>query len=97
MSKNKVFRRVYTIEIKGTTTNDFMVKFLDSAIGKYFRAIADRFTQVNIIMMSAEEVELERSLAAMHQCPVCKTFKATPGQDCLFCSADEDSHANPDI
>ncbi len=91
MAKNKVFRRRYVIEVKGITTNDFMTKFLDTTIGKFFKMLAERFAQVDIIMMTAEEIELERGLAALHMCPNCKSQMASPDQDCLFCKAAADN------
>lgn len=96
MSRNKVFRRKYTIEIKGITSNHFMEKFIDSYIGRVVLAIADRFAQIEILTMTAEEVDVAEKLMAVYKCPKCKAMKYTEGSDCLFCAAEADN-ANSDI
>ena len=55
MSRNKVFKRRYTIEIKGVTTNHFMERFTDAWLGRAMLALANKFAQVEIVLMTAEE------------------------------------------
>lgn len=90
MAKNKKFRRKYTIEVQGITTNHFMEKFLDSAIGKFMMALVDRFAQLEIITMTAEEVDANNRLHLELRCSKCKAFKYTEDGSCLFCAAEED-------
>lgn len=91
--RNKTFKRKYTIEIKGITTNHFMERFIDSYIGRAVQAVADRFAQIEILTMSAEDISLQEKLMAEYYCEKCKAHKYTEGSDCLFCAAEED-HAN---
>lgn len=94
--RNKTFRRKYTIEIKGITTNHFMERFIDSYIGRAVLAIADRFAQIEIITMTAEEIDTHEKLMATYQCPKCEATKYTEGSDCLFCAAEAD-HADTNV
>lgn len=96
MAKNKLFKRRYTIEIKGLTTNHFMEKFIDSYIGKAVLAIADRFAQIEILMMTAEDITNQKKLQEIFFCETCKAHKYTEGADCLFCAAEAD-RADSDI
>ena len=93
MAKNRLFKRRYTIEVKGVTTNNFMVKFIDSWIGRVVLALADKFAQVEILTMSAEELDVHEKLVAVYHCPKCGAQKYTEGSDCLFCAAEGD-HAD---
>lgn len=97
MSRNKQFKRRYTIELKGITTNNFMVKFIDSYIGRMILALADRFAQIEILTMSAEDITQQENLKAVYYCEKCKAHKYTEGSDCLFCAAEEDRNADSDI
>ena len=97
MSRNKVFRRRYTIEVKGISTNRFMEQFLDSVIGKFFLALSDRFAQLTIVTMTAEEIDLHEKLTAIYKCEKCKAHKYTEGSDCLFCAAEGDKDADSQI
>ena len=97
MAKNKVFRRRYTIEIKGVTTNNFMVHFLDSAIGKFFMAAANRFAQLEIITMSAQDIELHERLVGIYKCAKCGASKYFEDSTCLFCAAEGDKDANTNL
>jgi len=96
MTRNKKFHRKYTIEVTGITTNRFMERFLDSWIGRTVLAAANRFAQLEIVTMTAEEVETSKKLREVHHCPKCGAMKYTEGSDCLFCAAEED-HANSKI
>lgn len=96
MSRNKQFKRRYTIEIQGITTNHFMERFIDSYIGRVVLAIADRFAQIEIVTMTAEEIDVHEKLMAVYHCPKCGAMKYTEGSDCLFCAAEAD-HANTNI
>jgi len=95
--RNKTFRRKYTIEIKGITTNHFMARFIDSFIGKTVLALSDRFAQLTIVTMTAEEIDLHEKLTAIYKCEKCKAHKYTEGSDCLFCAAEGDKDADSQI
>lgn len=97
MARNKVFKRRYTIEVKGVTTNNFMIKFLDSTIGRFMMALADKFAQLEIITMTAEEIDLHEKLMAVYKCESCGATKYMEGSDCLFCAAEGDKDANTNI
>lgn len=94
--RNKTFRRKYTIEIKGITTNHFMERFIDSYIGRVVLALADRFAQVEILLMTAEEIETSIEVRKVYKCPKCGASKYTEGADCLFCAAEAD-HADTNV
>lgn len=94
--RNKVFRRKYTIEIKGITSNHFMERFIDSYIGRVVLAIADRFAQIEILTMTAEEIETAHKVAEIFKCEKCGASKYTEGSDCLFCAAEAD-HADTNV
>lgn len=96
MTRNKTFRRRYTIEIKGITTNHFMERFIDSWIGRAVMAVAQRFAQIEIVLMTAEEIETTKLVRKVYECPECGASKHTEGSDCLFCAAEVD-YGNPDI
>ena len=95
-NRNKTFRRKYTIEIKGITSNHFMERFIDSYIGRVVLAIADRFAQIEIVTMTAEEIETSQKVAQIFKCEKCGASKYTEGADCLFCAAEAD-HANTNV
>jgi len=97
MSRNKVFKRRYTIEIKGVTTNHFMERFTDAWLGRAMLALANKFAQLEIITMTAEEVQTHKDLMATFNCPKCGAFKYTEGSDCLFCAAEGDKDADTNI
>jgi hypothetical protein len=94
--RNKTFRRKYTIEIKGITTNHFMERFIDSYIGRIVLALADRFAQVEILLMTAEEIETSIEVRKVYKCAKCGASKYTEGADCLFCAAEAD-HADTNV
>jgi hypothetical protein len=94
--RNKVFKRRYTIEIKGITTNHFMEKFIDSYIGRMVLALSDRFAQIEIVTMTAQDIDLQEKLMAVYQCEKCGAHKYMEGADCLFCAAEAD-HANTNV
>lgn len=96
MTKNKKFHRKYTIEVTGITTNRFMERFLDTWIGRTVLAAANRFAQLEIVTMTAEEVETAKKVREVHHCPRCGAMKYTEGSDCLFCAA-EDDHADSQL
>ena len=96
MTKNKTFRRRYTIEIKGVTTNRFMERFIDTWLGRAMLAVADRFAQVDILLMTAEDIDLQQKLEAEFKCLKCGSRKHTSGDTCLFCAAEAD-HADTDV
>ena len=97
MSRNKVFNRRYTIEIKGVTTNHFMERFIDTWLGNCMLALANKFAQVEIVMMTAEEVETALKVRETFTCEKCGALKYTEGSDCLFCAAEGDKDANAQI
>ena len=90
MTKNKTFRRRYTIEIKGVTTNHFMERFIDTFIGRSMLAVANRFAQVDVILMTAEEIETASKVREIFKCEKCGASKYTEGATCLFCAAEGD-------
>lgn len=96
MSRNKQFKRRYTIEIQGITTNHFMERFIDTWLGRAMLALANKFAQVEILLMTAEEIETSKKVRETFKCPTCGASKHTEGADCLFCAA-EASHADSDI
>ena len=97
MARNKVFKRRYTIEIKGVTTNHFMERFIDSWIGNCFLALANKFAQVEILLMTAEEIETASKVRETFNCPKCGAFKYTEGATCLFCAAEGEKDADTNI
>lgn len=97
MAKNKVFKRRYTIEVKGVTTNNFMVRFLDSAIGRFFMAAANQFAQLEIITMTAEEIDVHEKLVGTFNCEKCGALTYHEDGTCLFCAAEGDQDAEPII
>jgi len=97
MARNRVFKRRYTIEVKGVTTNNFMVRFLDSTIGRFMMALADKFAQLEIITMTAEEIDTHEKLMAVYKCEGCGATKYMEGSDCLFCAAEGDKDADSHI
>lgn len=97
MARNKVFKRRYTIEIKGVTTNNFMVKFLDSTIGKFMMALADRFAQLEIITMTAQEIDMHEKLMAVYKCEGCGASKYFEDSTCLFCAAEGERDADTNL
>lgn len=97
MAKNKVFKRRYTIEVKGVTTNHFMERFIDAWLGRAMLALANKFAQVEIVLMTAEEIETASKVREIFKCPKCGASKYTEGADCLFCAAEEDQDANTNI
>jgi len=97
VARNLTFRRKYTIEVKGVTTNNFMVKFLDSAVGAFFLAAANNFAQLEIITMTAEEIETASKVNEIFKCEKCGASKYTEGATCLFCAAEGDQDADSHI
>jgi len=97
MAKNKTFRRKYTIEIKGVTTNHFMERFIDTWLGRAMLAVAERFAQVEILLMTAEEIETASKVREIFKCPKCGASKYTEGATCLFCAAEGDQDADSHI
>ena len=96
MAKNRLFKRRYTIEIQGITTNRFMERFIDTWLGRAMLAVAQRFAQVEILLMTAEEIKTSKKVREIFRCPKCGASKYTEGADCLFCAAEGD-HADTDI
>lgn len=94
--RNKTFRRKYTIEIKGITTNHFMERFIDTWIGKAVMHLSERFAQLEIVMMTAEEIDTQKKLQKVYKCLKCGAQKHTNGDTCLFCAAEAD-HANTNV
>ena len=90
MARNKVFNRRYTIEIKGVTTNHFMERFIDTFIGRSMLAVANRFAQADVILMTAEEIETASKVREIFKCEKCGASKYTEGATCLFCAAEGD-------
>lgn len=48
MAKNSSFHRMYTIEVKGITTNGHAEKFIDSALFAVVQALDSQFKQVSV-------------------------------------------------
>ena len=96
MARNKVFKRRYVIEIKGITSNHFMENFIDTWLGRAILALANKFAQIEILLMTAEEIETSKKVREIFKCPKCGASKYTEGADCLFCAAEGD-HADSDI
>lgn len=96
MAKNRVFKRRWTIEIKGVSTNNFMQKFIDSTLRSYVRAISDRFASIQIIGLEVEDLNKERetskAVREIFKCPNCGAHKYTEGSTCLLCAAEEDQN-----
>lgn len=97
MARNKVFNRRYTIEIKGVTTNHFMERFIDTWLGRAMLALANKFAQVEIVLMTAEEIETASKVREIFKCPKCGASKYTEGADCLFCAAEGEKDADSQI
>lgn len=96
MSRNKQFKRRYTIEIQGITTNHFMERFIDTWLGRVMLAVANKFAQVEILLMTAEEIQTSKKVREIFKCEKCGASKYTEGADCLFCAAEGD-HADSKI
>lgn len=96
MSRNVQFKRRYTIEIKGITSNRFMEKFLDCWLGRAVKMMVGQLAQIEIITMTAEEIKTAQMVRETFKCPKCKALKYTEGSTCLFC-ASEDDHADSDV
>ena len=77
MSRNKVFRRRYVIEFKGVTTNRFMINFLDTFLGKFMKKIAEQYAQLEIVTMTAEELETAQKVREIFKCEKCGAHKYT--------------------
>ncbi len=97
MARNKVFNRRYTIEIKGVTTNHFMERFIDTWLGGAMLAVANKFAQIEIVMMTAEEIETASKVREIFKCEKCGASKYTEGADCLFCAAEGERDADTNI
>lgn len=91
MARNRVFRRRYIIEVKGITTNNFMIRFLDSVIGGLVKSVGEKFTQVKVHMMSADDLASVDELSRVYKCPNCGSIKFLEDSDCLFCAAEEEA------
>lgn len=48
MAKNKLFKRQYIIEVRGTTTNHFMEEFLDKTIKNFIDTFCRNFQSVTV-------------------------------------------------
>jgi len=48
MAKNKLFKRQYIIEFKGTTTNNFMEEFLDRTLQNFIDTFCKNFQSVSV-------------------------------------------------
>lgn len=97
MAKNKTFKRRYTIEIKGVTTNHFMEQFIDTWLGRSMLALANKFAQVEIVTMTAQEIDVHEKLMAVYKCEKCGASKYFEDSACLFCAAEGDKDANTNI
>lgn len=97
MAKNIQFKRRYTIEVKGITTNRFMEKFLDCWLGRMMKHSASQFAQLEIVTMTAEEIETAKKVREIFKCPKCKAMKYTEGSTCLFCASEEDHNADSEV
>lgn len=54
MAKNRAFRRKYTIEFKGVTTNEFALKVLDDLFEGIANAAADQHKQIELVDFKKE-------------------------------------------
>lgn len=60
MTKNKMFKRRYTIEIKGITTNDHMTKFADEVLTNIFVALRMQFKSLKVERLDVEDITREK-------------------------------------
>lgn len=60
MTKNKMFKRRYTIEIKGITTNDHMTKFIDEVIASTFLALRMQFKSLKLERLDVKDITREK-------------------------------------
>ena len=75
---------------RSVTTNHFMERFIDTFIGRSMLAVANRFAQVDVILMTAEEIETASKVREIFKCEKCGASKYTEGATCLFCAAEGD-------
>lgn len=97
MAKNKRFKRQYTIEITGVTTNHFMERFIDTFIGRSMLALANKFAQVEIVTMTAQEIDVHEKLEATFNCAKCGALTYHEDGTCLFCAAEGDKDADSNL
>lgn len=55
--RNKVYHRRYILEFKGVTSNNFMVKFLDSILSGLVEQIRQEYKQVEIAEITVEDMQ----------------------------------------
>lgn len=48
MAKNKKFKRTYTIQVEGTTTNGFAEDLIDKELFNIVQALDQQFKQVSV-------------------------------------------------
>lgn len=56
MTKNKMFKRRYTITFKGITTNNHMQKFLDSVFDSFVDALGRQFVSLKVVSYKIEDL-----------------------------------------
>lgn len=56
MGRNHVYKRRYTVEFRGISTNDFIPRFLDKAFNSLIRYLDGRFRQLNITSYIIEDL-----------------------------------------
>ena len=74
-----------------------MERFIDSWIGNCFLALANKFAQVEIVLMTAEEIETASKVREIFKCEKCGASKYTEGATCLFCAAEGEKDADTNI
>jgi len=96
MARNKVFKRRYTLVVKGVTTNNFMVRFLDQTLTAFVRALQDRFKTLDVLGFMAEDVT-GKKLGEVYKCEGCGASMWNDGETtCLLCDT-EGRNANADV
>ncbi len=89
MARNRRFRRRYQIEVAGTTTNNFMIKFLDRAFIGFVRQLVTNFKTLRIISFEVMD-DTQIKLRTIYTCPKCGAHKHTEGSTCLLCAFEEE-------
>jgi hypothetical protein len=74
-----------------------MERFIDAWLGRAVLALANKFAQVEIVLMTAEEVETALKVRETFKCEACGALKYTEGATCLFCAAEGEKDADTNI
>ena len=60
MARNRKFKRKYTIEFEGITTNDFAIQVLDDLFEGIAKAAGEQHKQIKLVNFKAEGTKYER-------------------------------------